>query len=217
TFYEYFIRYIDQLRIHVFKRKLIMRINLVSFLILLSFVHVFATGRAQQISFKASAPSAERIFSEIRKQTGYTVLYSGLSLKGVTFSNIDFEKTPLKTALSQLSETKGWNYEIDGKTILLRQKRQASRTTSTNTRVQDPIQGIVKDEMGNPLGGATIRIKNESETTAGSDTDGTFSIMASDGQVLIVNMIGYLSKEVALGVEKQIEIIMEPDVLGMEE
>lgn len=217
TFYKDFIRYIDQLRIHVFKRKLIMRINLVSFLILLSFVHVFATGHAQQVSFKASAPSAERLFSEIRKQTGYTVLYSGLSLKGVTFSNIHFESTPLKNVLSQLSKAKGWDYEVDGKTIILRQKRQASRTTSTNTSVQDPIQGIVKDEMGNPLGGATIRIKNESGTTAGSDADGTFLIMASEGQTLIINMIGYLPKEIELGNEKQIEVIMEPDVLGMEE
>src|SRR5690606_33042322 len=104
TFYNLFLRCIDQLRIHVFNRKSIMRINLISFLVLLSFVHVFATGHAQQVTFKAAAPSAEQIFSEIRKQTGYTVLYSGLSLKGVTFSNIDFEKAPLKNVLSRLSK-----------------------------------------------------------------------------------------------------------------
>ena len=194
-----------------------MRLNLVSLLILVSFVHVFATGHAQEFSFRASAPSAERIFSEVRKQTGYTVLYSGLSLKGVTFSNINFEKTPLKKVLSHLSEAKGWEYEIDGKTIILRQRKSSTSSRSTTVRKQDPIHGVVQNTSGEPLAGATIRIKGQNAPTAGTDVDGMFSILATPEQVLIVNMIGYLPKEIAIESQKRLQIILESDFVGVEE
>lgn len=161
VFYRSSIKCIDRLGTGVLKRKLIMRINLVSFFVLLSFVHVFATSHAQNVSYKASTTSAERLFSEIRKQTGYSVFYSGLKLKGVQLSNLNFQRTPLKDVLDQLSHTQGWNYEIADKTIILRQNITTfSSETNIGIKVdelqQQVVSGVVSNKRGEILPGVTI-------------------------------------------------------------
>src|SRR5690606_35596441 len=98
------------------KQQLIMRINFVSFFVLLSFVHVFATSHAQSISYKSSTTTAERFYSVIRKQTGYSVCYTGLALKGVQLKNVEFQGAPLRNVLEHISQEKGWKYEIADKT-----------------------------------------------------------------------------------------------------
>src|SRR5699024_145698 len=89
----------------LFRRKLIAQTHLTFLILLLSLVHVFAFGYPQEFSYKADYSSADRLFSEIRKQTGYTVLYSGISMNNIKFSDIDFNNSTLKEVLYHLSET----------------------------------------------------------------------------------------------------------------
>ena len=201
----------------ILKRKLIMRINLVSFLILIGFVHVFATSHAQKVSFKASTSSAERLFSEIRKQTGYSVLYSGLRLKDVKFVHVNFQATPLRDVLDQLSQAQGWMYEVEDKTIILKQKKISLIAPLTKTETQEPIRGMVRDSLGNAIAGATIRIKGQPGSGVSSGADGSFSITAPEGTVLQVSMIGYLSQEIAIGTNKRVDITLKSDFLGLED
>ena len=64
-----------------------------------------------------------------------------------------------------------------------------------NNAVQTTVKGIVLDESGVPLPGATIILKGTS-TGASTDFDGVFSINASIGQTLQVSFVGYESQYV---------------------
>ena len=57
---------------------------------------------------------------------------------------------------------------------------------------QQTIQGLVTDESGIPLPGATILIDGTNDGTT-TDFDGNFSIEASDGQTLLISFVGYKS------------------------
>lgn len=72
---------------------------------------------------------------------------------------------------------------------------------------QREITGTVSDELG-PLIGATVLIQG---TTSGTltDIDGTFTIRANTGDVLEFSYTGYNSKEVTVGAENNIIVIME--------
>ena len=60
------------------------------------------------------------------------------------------------------------------------------------------IQGIVKDENGQPLPGASIVIKGAA-IGASTDFDGKFTInVPSDGEILVISYIGFKSKEVKI-------------------
>ncbi|MDE6339946.1 MAG: TonB-dependent receptor [Muribaculaceae bacterium] len=64
----------------------------------------------------------------------------------------------------------------------------SQRTSATAT-------GIVVDESGEPLIGATVAVKG-STTGASTDFDGNFSVQAPVGSTLIVRYVGYATQEV---------------------
>ncbi len=74
------------------------------------------------------------------------------------------------------------------------------------TRAQT-VTGTVTDESGKSLQAASVTVKG---TTRGTITDqnGTFSINASPRNVLSVSSLGYATKEVTVGDEKNISIVL---------
>lgn len=60
------------------------------------------------------------------------------------------------------------------------------------------ISGKVVDEQSLPLPGASVSVKGTNKATAAS-SDGTFSITAKNGDILIVKSIGCETKEIAVG------------------
>ena len=70
---------------------------------------------------------------------------------------------------------------------------------------QDTISGVVSDNDGLPLPGATVLIQG---TTTGvtTDFDGNFSINASEGQILEFSFVGYETAVVTVGSSNVINI-----------
>lgn len=74
---------------------------------------------------------------------------------------------------------------------------------------QKTITGIITDETGLPLPGATVVIEN---TTRGvsSDFDGNFSINAESGEVLVISFVGYADHRVTVGTEDNYSVSLIP-------
>lgn len=72
------------------------------------------------------------------------------------------------------------------------------------------ITGIVSDENGVPLPGASVVEKNTTNGVS-TDFDGKYSITVSEGAVLVFSYVGYAEKEVALGAGDQINVSLDPD------
>ena len=74
----------------------------------------------------------------------------------------------------------------------------AGKSAASSQDAARTISGVVTDQDGNPLPGASIQI---SGTTSGviTDIDGNYEIKASEGDKLIVSFIGMISKEVTVG------------------
>ena len=79
------------------------------------------------------------------------------------------------------------------------------------------IQGVVKDDEGEPLPGVNIVVKG---TTTGTltDVDGAYSINVPDGnQILIFSFVGYKNQEIAVNNQTTINVTLEADVAIMDE
>ena len=73
---------------------------------------------------------------------------------------------------------------------------------------QKTITGTIKDsDTGDPLIGANVVIKG---TTAGTVTDlnGNFSLAVNEGDILVVSYTGYDSREVAIGMTNEYEVLL---------
>jgi len=83
---------------------------------------------------------------------------------------------------------------------------------------QKAVTGTVKSSNdGEPVIGATIIIRG---TTSGTTTDinGNFSIVVpGEGSVLVISYVGMKKQEVTVGSGTTLNIVLEPDLLGLEE
>ncbi|MFO7668712.1 MAG: TonB-dependent receptor [Bacteroidales bacterium] len=79
------------------------------------------------------------------------------------------------------------------------------------------ITGTVMDaSIGESLPGATIIIAGTTTGTT-TDMDGKFAIRVSEGSILSVTFIGYISEEIEIGAESYIEVQLTPDLAQLEE
>ena len=60
------------------------------------------------------------------------------------------------------------------------------------------VSGVIRDAQGEPLIGATVKVKGTNRGTA-TDVDGKYSIVANRGDVLVVSYIGSKPMEVTVG------------------
>lgn len=72
------------------------------------------------------------------------------------------------------------------------------------------------DSSGEPLIGVNVLITGTSIGTI-SDFDGNYSIEATEGNTLLFSYIGYLSQEVQIGKQKQINVTLKEDTQVLEE
>lgn len=82
---------------------------------------------------------------------------------------------------------------------------------------QNQVTGVVSDESGLPLPGANIVEKG---TTNGvtADFDGKYTIVvAGSSAVLQVSYVGYLTKEVAVGSQSAISVVLSEDAAQLDE
>ncbi len=77
------------------------------------------------------------------------------------------------------------------------------------------ITGVVSDETGEPLIGATVQEKGTSNGTA-TDANGAYSIKAAQGKTLVFSYIGYISKEVQVNGAK-INVTMKENTNALDE
>ena len=81
---------------------------------------------------------------------------------------------------------------------------------------QKIVSGVVKDENGEPLPGATIIEKGTQNGTI-TDAEGNYSLSVDNNATLIVSFIGYITEEVGVGAKSRIDLTMRLDVKSLGE
>ena len=76
---------------------------------------------------------------------------------------------------------------------------------------QKNISGIVKDQRGTPIAGASIYLKNNAKITAQSNLDGKYTILAKEKDVLVFSFLGKKTKEQVVGQSTTMDIVLEND------
>jgi TonB-linked SusC/RagA family outer membrane protein len=88
--------------------------------------------------------------------------------------------------------------------------------TNKNAKMPVIVRGIVKDKQG-PLPGVSISIKGKTGQGTVTATDGSFSISVESTDILVFSMIGYTKKEVAVGNNTNLNILLSEDLSKLDE
>lgn len=160
---------------------------------------------AQNVSFSTNKVTLKSAFEKIEKASKYKIAYNSSQLdanRSVTLSKTSGDVFGM---LTQLLKGTNCTYEMEGNYIIIK-PFQKNQTSGKKVKVR----GVIKDETGEPIIGATVRVKGQSEGTV-SDFDGNFTLDVTDDNTLQISYIGYQTQEFAVGKQHHFSIVLEED------
>ncbi|MCM4151138.1 SusC/RagA family TonB-linked outer membrane protein [Arenibacter sp. N53] len=72
------------------------------------------------------------------------------------------------------------------------------------------VTGTVSDDLGTPLPGVNVVEKGTNNGTS-TDFDGNFSISVSNNATLVFSSLGFTKKEIAVGAQTSVKVVLEED------
>lgn len=190
-------------------KKTIMRINLTCIVLMLTLLQVSASGFAQKITLSKKNITLQQLFKVIKVQSGYDFLYEPSELRNARRIDISVVNQDLKQVLDEVFSEQPLLYSIDQKTIVIRKKEKTFFENITDFLKLINIKGKVTDENGSVLSGATIQIKGGGRGAI-TNAKGEFELNNIDkGKVLIISFIGYKTKEVIVGDDTFLNVILD--------
>ncbi|WBL41771.1 TonB-dependent receptor [Algoriphagus halophytocola] len=105
---------------------------------------------------------------------------------------------------------------IGGPAVLAANSLKTEVHLRTSLQAEISVSGIVTDETGMALPGATVRVKG---TTIGTvtDIDGKFTLDVEESSILQVSYVGYILQEIPVGGQSTFEVQLLPDATQLDE
>lgn len=181
--------------------KVFLAMKLTFFLVLATCLQGNAAGHSQSITLSEKNVSLEKIFTEIKKQSGYDFFYESKLLKNVGNVDIDVINASIEDVLAICLKNKPLAFKIVEKTILINARPETFvQPAIGRASPRAEITGRVVDGSGNPVVGATVLVKGSGVGTS-TDADGRFSINAKSGDVLIISGVDIAPQNYRVGRE----------------
>ena len=160
---------------------------------------------AQNVSFSTNKVTLKSAFEKIEKASKYKIAYNSSQLNANRSVTLSKKSDDVFGILTQLLKGTNCTYELEGNYIIIKPLQKA-QTSGKKVKVR----GVIKDETGEPIIGATVRVKGQSEGTV-SDFDGNFTLDVTDDNTLQISYIGYQTQEFAVGKQHHFSIVLEED------
>ena len=160
---------------------------------------------AQNVSFSTNKVTLKSAFEKIEKASKYKIAYNSSQLNANRSVTLSKKSDDVFGILTQLLKGTNCTYELEGNYIIIKPQQ---KTQNSGKKVK--VRGVIKDETGEPIIGATVRVKGQSEGTV-SDLDGNFTLDVTDDNTLQISYIGYQTQEFAVGKQHHFSIVLEED------
>ena len=197
-------------------RKLLMVMKLTIILIIATIMHVSASSFAQQVTFSKKNATLQQVFNEIKKQTGYRILYSDRIVDDNTVLNVNFRNATLDEVLIKCLKDQALTYVVQpNRSIVLKENELSFLERLASNFDAVDIRGRVLDETGRPVSSVSVRIKGSNKVIS-TGADGRFNISVPDkSTVLVFSFVGYKSKEVLA--QPNMVVSLEPELNKLNE
>ena len=200
-------------------RQTIKIMKLTTVLLIATCLQVSAIGFSQVVTIKENNITLQKVFEEIRKQTGYQFFYADEALSAAKKVSLSVKKEPLKNVLDLCFKDQQLTYSITENTIIVKRKTVIPETAEPVV-VAEPVpadvKGKITDDKGLPLAGVSVTIKG-TNSGATTDANGNYSIAVPDGATLVFSYVGYKTAEEKVNSRLTISLVLQRLEQAMDE
>jgi len=189
-----------------------MKITLLLLLITIFQLSAKNTYSQNTLSLSLRNVTIEQAMDRIEQETEYSFLVLEKTLETNKRISVKVDNQSIESILSDLFKDTNIRYRIMDKQIVL-----TLADSKDGSQEKITIQGTVTDANGDPIIGASIRVKG---TTLGTITnlDGVFSLETAPGSSLIISYLGYFDRELKPdGNTSKLEIVLEENTQNLDE
>ena len=188
------------------KIKVIMKLTVV--LMLAFCLGVKAEGYAQKVNLSVRNASLEKVFTEIKKQTGYFFLYDSELLLKASNISIDIRNAEIEEALKKCVSGQPLSYRIIDRTITISAKPvQLPAKAVADIIVRGTVKLKNKNGSVETAPGVAVTVKGTNRAT-GTDFDGSYAISVSEDATLVFSYIGFERQEIAVKGQTSINVVL---------
>lgn len=169
--------------------------KLVAILMITGCLTAGAKGFGQKVTLSESNIPLEKAFRIIKKQTGYSFLYTETQMQAFKKISVHVKDASLESVLLACFANQSFTYAIIEKTIIV---KNSDGSISSQQMKQLQVSGRVTDSAGNGLAGASVRVKGNNVGTS-TGADGSFSINTDGEQaVLVISYVDFETREITI-------------------
>ncbi len=196
--------------------------KLIAILLLGGCLQLSARGIGQTITISVTDAPLEKVFQVIEKQTDYVFFVKTELLKLAKSVTLKVANLPLQQVLDLCFKDQPLKYSINGKIITIAPKNIKTDKDGKTTKVEESnflinVTGEVTDPNGNPLEGATVRVKESSLVTI-TNTSGIFILKGiNENAILEISFVGYEMIVVPVSNRTAIRVSLKQDVASLNE
>lgn len=172
------------------------------------------TANGQTVTFNVSNVSVQKAMNKFHRQTGYTFVFAADDVDVSRVISVHGNKAKLSNVINQILNGQDVSYTVEGKRIVIKpqpqQQKPTAKPSTPNQGNTKKIKGRVVDEKGEPIVGATVRVKGGSEGTI-TDVNGNYSLSVPSNSNVEISYVGFTTQQVYVGHKQQLDVTLKED------
>lgn len=180
--------------------------RLTAIILLSACLQLSARSYTQTVTLSLKNVSVQKVFKEIFRQTGVSIVYNEKLFENFSPVSIDVKDARISEVLNRCLQNRPFSFSVENNAIFIKKTVPAAEVIKPFDTIPK-VHGRVVNEAGEALVNVSVIVKDTKTGTA-TGPDGTFSITAQKGNVLSFSFVGYQSQEVAVDSRKDISIVL---------
>lgn len=169
-------------------------------------------------ALKVDNSTVKQVFDYIEHNSKYVFVYDKQVKELLSHRvNMNTSGKSVETILADVCNQAGLSYRIkDRQVSITAGARAASNQAQPKKGPVKKVSGTIKDSNGEPLIGATVKVKGSSIATV-TDIDGNYVIDAPQGSDIEVSYVGFTDQQIHVGSKANYNVILEENANNLEE
>ncbi|WP_226332330.1 SusC/RagA family TonB-linked outer membrane protein [Echinicola marina] len=170
------------------------------------------------IELSSDQKTLAEVLEQIEENTSFHFFYTDRNVDRNQLVSISNQKASVAEHLKEMAMNLGLEFRQVNNSISVKKiKDKGVVITTPSIEIFKEVTGVVTDEEGEPLPGASVLIEGQANKGTVTDIEGNYSIDVEEGTTLIFSYIGFEAKKVVVGNQSKIDVVLMVNAESLEE